>query len=121
MKGSLNAHTGDGHVTVGGRFDELNVETGDGHVSATVDSGSAMKSNWNVRTHDGRVTVELPATFSADLDAHTGDGRIRADLQGANTHDRDRPDRHDFRTRLGSGGHLFTIRTGDGGIRLTQR
>jgi len=122
IKGTLVAHTGDGHVTVDGRFDELNVETGDGHVSATVDTGSAMKSNWSVRTRDGRVSVELPATFSGEVDAHTGDGRIRADLHGAGTHDREgRTDRHDFRTRLGSGGHLFTIRTGDGGIRLSQR
>ncbi len=120
LKGSLSARTGDGHVSVEGRFEELDVETGDGHVSATVESGSAMKNNWNVRTRDGRVSVELPATFAGEVDARTGDGRIRADLQGISSGDR-RSDRHDFRTRLGSGGHLFTIRTGDGGIRLSQR
>lgn len=122
LKGTLNAHTGDGHVTIGGRFDELNVETGDGHVSANVDSGSVMKSNWNVRTRDGRVSVELPGNFAGEVAAHTGDGRIRTDLHGAGATERDRHSgRRDFRTRFGSGGHLFTIRTGDGGIQLSQR
>jgi len=122
VKGSLSAHTGDGHMTVGGRLEELDLETGDGHVSVTVESGSAMKSNWNVRTRDGRVSVELPANFAGDVDAHTGDGRISSGLHGGSDTERHgRSDRHDYRARLGTGGHIFTIRTGDGHIRLSQR
>lgn len=118
VKGSLSAHTGDGHVTVDGRFDELDVDTGDGHVTATVQSGSVMKNNWKVSTRDGRVNVELPGQFSGDLDVHTGDGRVRADLHDARNLDNNR---NELRARLGEGGKLFSIRSGDGSIRLTQR
>jgi hypothetical protein len=62
----------------------------------------------------------MPSDFSAELEAHTGDGRIRTDLRGVSSPDR-RSERHDFRAQLGQGGRTFTIRTGDGSIHLTQR
>ncbi len=84
-----------------------------------------MSQGWSVRTRDGRVTVELPSGFAAELDAHTGDGRIHADLEssGGNTRRgiRDRRERRDFTARLGQGGRLFTIRTGDGSVSIRQR
>jgi hypothetical protein len=120
VNGALTAHTGDGHVTVDGRFDELEVDTGDGHVRASIASGSVMKNSWKLATRDGQVSVDMPSDFSAELEAHTGDGRIRTDLRGVSNPDR-RSERNDFRAQLGRGGRTFTIRTGDGSIHLTQR
>ncbi len=48
----------------------------------------------------------------------TGDGRVRADLHDAGNLDNHR---NDLRARLGEGGKLFSIRSGDGSIHLTQR
>ena len=39
-----------------------------------------MSDDWEITTGDGGVTLYLPKDFDADLDAHTGDGAIRNEL-----------------------------------------
>ena len=39
-----------------------------------------MSDNWDITTGDGSVSLYLPTGFGAELDAHTGDGTIRNDL-----------------------------------------
>ena len=57
--------------------------------------------------------------MSAELDAHTGDGGIRSDLQLVTENDSDnKENRRTLRGRLGDGGKQIRIRTGDGTIRL---
>ena len=68
-------------------------------------------------THNGGVTVTMPAHFSARIQAETGMGRIQSDFpmpQDANG----RPQRVDF--NVGSGGPPIHITTGNGGIRLKR-
>jgi hypothetical protein len=74
-----------------------------------------MKDDWSITTGDGGVAVYLPADFSAQIDAHTGDGTIRNELQVTTEGD---VSRRNLRGRIGAGGKLLKIRTGDGGIRL---
>ena len=40
LDGALEARSGDGHLRVAGRFDELDLRTGDGRVDASVLRGS---------------------------------------------------------------------------------
>jgi DUF4097 and DUF4098 domain-containing protein YvlB len=117
LDGTLDAMTRDGRVHIRGRFDALRLETGDGSVSAEILPGSKMSNDWSVRTGDGSVTVRLPDGFAAQVDAHTGDGRISSQLPitvsgsiGSS----------DLRGKLGAGGSTFLIRTGDGSIRLER-
>ncbi|HYT76536.1 MAG TPA: DUF4097 family beta strand repeat-containing protein, partial [Vicinamibacterales bacterium] len=79
--------------------------------------GTVMKDDWSVTTGDGSVALSLPSDFGAELDAHTGDGSIRSELQLANETKGDE-NRRTLRGRLGAGGKTLTIRTGDGSIRL---
>src|ERR1700682_198901 len=81
--GILDAHTGDGRIHVRGRLDRLNVRTGDGSVQLELLQGSKVSSEWRVQTGDGHVTIRMPDDLSANLDAHTGDGRITSNLRGA--------------------------------------
>jgi len=82
-----------------------------------------MKDDWSITTGDGGVAVYLPSDFGAELDAHTGDGSIRnelglkAEAERENDSDRER-DRRSLKGKLGTGGKLLRIRTGDGSIRL---
>ena len=84
-----------------------------------------MAEDWEITTGDGGVTVYLPGGFSAQVDAHTGDGSIRNELQidgqgievEKDSEDRDER-RRTLRGRLGDGGRNLRIRTGDGSIRL---
>ena len=63
------------------------------------------------------VTLQLPESFAADIDLHTGDGHISLDMPvsvegglGSNN----------IRGKLNGGGNLLTIHTGDGSIRLEK-
>lgn len=115
VRGQVDLSTGDGGVKVNGVLHGLKARTGDGAVAVRAGEGSAATADWRIETGDGGVTVELPATFSAELEARSNDGRVTVngfELAGA-TRDREGAA---VTGRIGSGGSRFTIRTGDGGI-----
>ena len=117
-EGDVDIDTGDGSVSVAGKLAVVKVHTGDGSITFRADPGSSMKGDWSMITGDGGVALYLPPDFSADLDAHTGDGTIRSDLKvDSNNQD---SNRRTLRGKLGAGGKLLKIRTGDGGIRLKE-
>ena len=130
--GKLDLETDDGSVTVEeARPSVLRLKTGDGSVRVEIDADTAMTEDWNITTSDGSVTLTLPGLFNAELDAETSDGSVRTnhpllDNEGRETRrdgeDRDerRERRRILRTRIGDGGKLLKIRTGDGTIRIDR-
>jgi DUF4097 and DUF4098 domain-containing protein YvlB len=119
-RGRLQLETGDGGVNVAGRLTSVKLHTGDGSIVYRADQGTEMSDDWEITTGDGGVTLYLPSGFGAELDAHTGDGSIRSELDVASStpsgnHDENR---RTLRGRLGSGGRQIRVRTGDGSIRL---
>jgi len=118
--GTLNAQTGDGSVNVEGAMTGVVVHTGDGTVRLVANPGSEPKDDWSISTGDGSVTLDLPDTFNADLDARTGDGRISIeDIAVAGV--TGKLSKNNLRGQLGSGGRALRIRTGDGSITLRKR
>ena len=116
-EGRLSLDTGDGGVNVAGKLTSLKLHTGDGSIVYRAEPGSTMSEDWEITTGDGGVTLYLPRNFDADLDAHTGDGAVRNELD-VSTANGGETDRRTIRGRLGEGGKRLRIRTGDGGIRL---
>jgi hypothetical protein len=117
LQGRVAVSTGDGSVNLSGRLDELTARTGDGAIDVDALPGSTMKSDWAISTGDGSVRLRLPAGFNAEIDAHTGDGGIATSGVAVVPQPGVRDDgRRDVRGRVGSGGQLLTIRTGDGAI-----
>lgn len=116
-EGRLSVDTGDGSVNVTGKLAGVKLHTGDGSVVYRAEPGSAMVENWEITTGDGTVSVYLPEGFGAELDAHTGDGAIRTEIDGLESRPRDGA-RRTLRGKIGDGGKLLRIRTGDGSIRL---
>jgi hypothetical protein len=116
--GDLDVDTGDGSVSVAGKLDVVKLHTGDGSITFRAEPGTSMKADWSMTTGDGGVALYLPSDFAAELDAHTGDGAIRNELQvtGASG-DGDR-ERRTLKGRIGEGGRTLRIRTGDGSVRL---
>src|SRR5262245_9763408 len=110
LDGKLEASSGDGHIRVEGRLDALNLETNDGTIDAHVLKGSLMSNNWSVRTGDGNVTLQLPDDFQADLEVHTGDGRISTDFPIIASGKISRSELHG---KLNGGGRSLVARTGD--------
>lgn len=122
-EGQLVVDTGDGSVNVSGKLGAVKLHTGDGSVVYRADPGSSMTNAWDITTGDGSVTLYLPRSFGADVDAHTGDGRITSDLgdpveRADRDSERAERDRRTLRGQIGTGGQLLRVRTGDGAIRL---
>ena len=93
--GQLDARTGDGSIKLDGNFNALSARTGDGGITLTVPSGS----NFTVETNaDGDVTNE-GLSVSEDI----------------------APSKRFKRWRVGNGGKVFILHTGDGQIVLRSR
>lgn len=118
VKGKVDVNTGDGSVNIAGAPTTLKAHTGDGSVALKLDAGTAINENWEITTGDGGVSVELPGTVNAELDASTGDGTITASDFGLQT---DRESKNELRGRIGTGGATLKVRTGDGGITIAKR
>ena len=119
-EGDLDVDTGDGSVSVAGKPGTLRLHTGDGSITFRAEPGTKMSGDWSLTTGDGGVSVYLPSEFDAQIDAHTGDGRISSELDVAREGDSDDREsrRRTLRGKLGNGGRALKIRTGDGSIRL---
>jgi len=115
VDGRLAARTSDGSVRLDGRFDGLTVNTSDGSVQVSVLEGSVMQDDWSIRTSDGSIRLRLPEGFSAELEARTSDGAIRADGVGRATGG----DRQRLQARIGEGGRRLSLDSGDGSITVT--
>jgi DUF4097 and DUF4098 domain-containing protein YvlB len=93
--GQLDARTGDGSIRLDGNFNALSARTGDGSISLTVPSSS----NFTVETNaEGDVTNE-GLSLSEDI----------------------APSKRVKRWRIGNGGKVFVLNTGDGRITLRSR
>nr|MBA3296994.1 DUF4097 family beta strand repeat protein [Acidobacteriota bacterium] len=116
-QGRLALETGDGSVNVTGKLSGVRLHTGDGSIVYRSQPGTEMTEDWDITTGDGSVSIYLSQGFVGELDAHTGDGSIRSDLSlfspasGENA-------RRTLRGKIGAGGKVLRIRTGDGSIKL---
>lgn len=120
VAGVVEARTDDGTVRVTGVPSSLRVRSGDGSVVLRVRRGAIMTDDWMVTTRDGSIVAELPDEFNALIEAEPGSGdRARSDLELLDQVGGTREQRT-LRGRLGAGGKLLTLRTGDGSIRLTN-
>jgi hypothetical protein len=118
VNGRAAVETGDGGVKLSGRLESLKLRTGDGSVWVKADEGSRVADDWEIRTGDGGVSVEVPATFDADLDAEASSGHVRLDrltLEGA-VRSSDRA----AKGRIGAGGRPLVVHTGDGTITIRR-
>jgi DUF4097 and DUF4098 domain-containing protein YvlB len=119
LDGALDVDTGDGSIVASGKLTSVLARSGDGRVTIRAAEGSAPTADWDIKTGDGSVVLEVPEGFSGELDAHTGDGSIRvnaiplSNVSGPVS-------KNTVRGRLGDGGHVVRVRTGDGSITLNR-
>lgn len=122
VDGTLDLDSGDGSASVSGKLAGLKLHTGDGTVVVRAEDGSEMTEDWEIRTGDGGVRLELPDAFNASVDANTGDGRVR--LEGfeasAPPDSGDEAARRSLRQQLGNGGKQLRVRSGNGSITIRR-
>ena len=93
--GQVEARTGDGAIALDGNFNGISARTGDGEISLTVPAGSSFTIETNVPeeiSNEGFVVAE-DVTLSPRLK----------------------------RWRIGNGGKVFVLKTGEGKILLRPR
>jgi hypothetical protein len=129
--GKLDLETDDGSVTVEAQPSVLRLRTGDGSVRIQIEPDTVMADSWDITTSDGGVSLTLPGLFNAELDAETSDGSVRTNHPLLDNEDRElrregedgddrRERRRTLRTRIGDGGKILKIRSGDGTIRIDR-
>src|SRR5688572_1178856 len=131
VTGRLDLETTDGSIGIDAKPTVLKARTGDGSIRATIEPDTVMADNWDLSTSDGTVVLTLPGAFNGELDAETSDGVVRTAhplLDDVNAGERrdgeDREERRErrrtLRSKIGDGGKVLRIRTGDGTIRIER-
>jgi DUF4097 and DUF4098 domain-containing protein YvlB len=128
--GKLDLETTDGSIGLDAKPTVLRARTGDGAIRANIEPDTVMGDNWELTTSDGSVTITLPGLFNAEIDAETSDGSVRAshpllednapERRDGESSDERRERRRTIRSKMGDGGKMFRIRTGDGTIRIER-
>ena len=131
VSGDITLRSGDGPITVNNSGGQLHVNTGDGPIQINKFDGQV-----DARTGDGPIALD--GTFNA-LSARTGDGEISLTVPAGSsftieTNATEAIANEGFdvaedvtisprvkRWRVGAGGRVFVLRTGDGKISLRPR
>lgn len=117
--GLVDADTGDGSIDLAGRLEGLSLRTGDGSIRVDVKDGSSLSGDWSITTGDGAIDLRVPPSLNAELEATTGDGHVNATGIAGSSTDRDGT-RRALRARLGAGGPMLRVRSGDGSIAIVR-
>jgi hypothetical protein len=118
LQGDFELATGDGRIKIDGRFCRLRAETSDGSISVRCDDDTPSPvEDWLIRTLDGPVSLTLPHSISAELEASTSNGHIENELDLSDGEET----RQFVKGRLGDGGKLILVRSSDGSISLRKR
>ncbi len=132
--GRVEASSGNGEVTVDGAGGPVRASSGNGDVTVTTSVGpvNASSGNGDLRismsklsgeddlqfsTGNGRILLDVPSDFAADVDANTGNGRVTTDfpitVQGRLTPNR-------LRGKIGNGGRRLTMTSGNGSLEIRK-
>ena len=115
FSGEVEARTVDGKLFIDGLLTALKANSTDGLMQIRLQPGSEMAKDWSIRSSDGDVELNVPASFSAELDLQTADGHIETQLPiaivGSVSNDH-------IQGKMNSGGHVLQIHTSDGDISI---
>jgi len=131
VSGEITLRTGDGSIEVSDGGGVLQLNTGDGHIAVskfdgqldarTGDGSIHLDGNFNAlsaRTGDGGISLTVPANSNFTVET---DGDNDVSNEGLSISEDIAPSRRVKRWRVGNGGKVFVLNTGDGTIVLKSR
>lgn len=131
VSGEITLRSGDGPIEVVNSNGQLHVNTGDGMIqiskfdgqvdARTGDGAIALDGNFNAlsaRTGDGEISLKVPAGSSFTIETNTPD---EISNEGFTVAEDITPSPRLKRWRIGNGGKVFVLRTGEGRILLKPR
>jgi DUF4097 and DUF4098 domain-containing protein YvlB len=131
VSGQITLRSGDGPIQVANGGGQLDVNTGDGRIQVikfdgqvdarTGDGEIALDGNFNAlsaRTGDGQITLSVPAGSSFTIETNAPD---EISNEGFIVAEDITPSPRLKRWRIGNGGKVFVLKTGEGKILLRPR
>jgi DUF4097 and DUF4098 domain-containing protein YvlB len=131
VKGQITLRSGDGPIEVSNGGGQLQVNTGDGVIrvikfegqvdARTGDGEIALDGNFNAvtaRTGDGTISLSVPAGSSFTIETNAPD---EISNEGFTVVEDITPSPRVKRWRIGNGGKVFILKTGEGKILLRPR
>lgn len=131
VSGQITLRSGDGPIQVANGGGQLQVNTGDGRIQVikfdgqvdarTGDGEIALDGNFNelsARTGDGQITLSVPAGSSFTIETNAPD---EISNEGFVVAEDITPSPRLKRWRIGNGGKVFVLKTGEGKIFLRPR
>jgi DUF4097 and DUF4098 domain-containing protein YvlB len=118
VRGQLHFDANNGGVHLKRIMGEVSGATVNGGIDVEMAGATWDGRQMELTTHNGGVTVTMPAHFSARVLAETGMGRIQSDFPLPPGSNNARSQKMDF--SIGAGGPPIHITTGNGGIRLKR-
>ncbi|HXQ69805.1 MAG TPA: hypothetical protein VN844_04940, partial [Pyrinomonadaceae bacterium] len=132
VSGDITLRSGDGPITVVNGGGQLHVNTGDGPIqinkfdgqvdARTGDGPIALDGNFNAlsaRTGDGEISLTVPAGSSFTIETNAAAAGISN--EGFNVAEDVTLSPRVKRWKVGNGGRVFILRTGDGKVLLRPR
>jgi DUF4097 and DUF4098 domain-containing protein YvlB len=110
-RGRLNAKTGDGRIQIENFNGDVDAHTGDGRIIL-----NGTFAQLAARTGSGSILLTVPANFNATLEAEAES----VDNQGLNLTEESNTSSRLKRYKIGQGGRLLSLRTGEGRIFLRR-
>jgi len=112
---TFQSHNGGVHLTrIAG---DVSGETHNGGIQAELQGNSWEGGQLELNTYNGGITLSMPASYSASLQARTARGNVSSDFP-INVRGQIVPSELDF--NIGAGGPLIKVSTHNGGIRLKR-
>jgi len=131
VSGDITLRSNDGPITVSNSGGQLHVTTGDGPIqinkfdgqvdARTGDGPIALDGNFNAlsaRTSDGEISLTVPAGSSFTIETNSSEGISQ---EGFAVTEDVTPSPRLKRWKIGNGGRVFVLRTGEGKILLRPR
>ena len=131
VSGDITLRSGDGPITVNNSGGQLHVNTGDGSIqingfdgqvdARTGDGPIALDGNFNAlsaRTGDGEISLTVPAGSSFTIETNASEGISN---EGFVVAEDVTLSPRVKRWKVGNGGRVFVLRTGDGKVLLRPR
>jgi DUF4097 and DUF4098 domain-containing protein YvlB len=115
-KASVRVTTGNGDVNVTTAEGPVDVRSGNGDIDVKI-SALRAKEDMAFHTGSGSVQLTLPANYSGELDATTGNGSIRSDFD-LKVKGQLSPRR--VRATIGDGGPMLRMSTGNGEFEIRK-
>jgi len=131
VSGDITLRSNDGPITVSNSGGQLHVTTDDGPIqinkfdgqvdARTGDGPIALDGNFNdvsARTGDGEISLTVPAGSSFTIETNATEGITQ---EGFNVAEDVTPSPRVKRWKVGNGGRVFVLKTGEGKILLKPR